>query len=183
MINNSPEHIRLRRDRNTLRIVGAGTIAFGIWSLVKVFSVLFIRRHEIISTMYEDAQEKGVDMTEISPSLLFKMMLIMAMTMLIFDIASRLIVGLSAIYEGNGRNMRFPYVILTCIMMIVNISNIITLLTGTQEDAGILTEVFNNDSMLSSVLIELTSFIMLLEMTIASVRIRRFNRQERKKRA
>ena len=71
MINNSPEHIRSRRDRNTLRIVGAGTIAFGIWSLVKVFSVLFIRRHEIISTMYEDAQEKGVDMTEISPSVTF----------------------------------------------------------------------------------------------------------------
>ena len=183
MINNSPEHIRLRRDRNTLRIVGAGTIAFGIWSLVKIFSVLFIRRNEIITAVYEDAQEKGLDVTEISPSLLFKMMLIMAMTMLIFDIASRLIVGLSAIYEGNGRNMRFPYVILTCIMMLINISNIITLLTGTQEDAGILTEVFNNDSMLSSVLIELTSFIMLLEMTIASVRIRRFNRQERKKRA
>ena len=37
--------------------------------------------------------------------------------------------------------------------------------------------------MLSSVLIELTSFIMLLEMTIASVRIRRFTRQQRKKRA
>ena len=183
MINNSPEHIRSRRDRNTLRIVGAGTIAFGIWSLVKVFTVLFIRRNEIITAMYEDAQEKGLDVTEISPSLLFKMMLIMAMTMLIFDIASRLIVGLSAIYEGNGRNMRFPYVILTCIMMLINISNIITLLTGTQEDAGILTEVFNNDSMLSSVLIELTSFIMLLEMTIASVRIRRINRQERKKRA
>ena len=183
MINNSPEHIRLRRDRNTLRIVGAGTIAFGIWSLVKVFTVLFIRRNEIITAVYENAQENGLDVTEINRSLLFKMMLIMAMTMLIFDIAARLLVGFSAIYEGNGRNMRFPYVILTCIMMIVNISNIITLLTGTQEDAGILTEVFNNDSMLSSVLIELTSFIMLLEMTIASVRIRRFTRQERKKRA
>ena len=183
MINNSPEHIRLRRDRNTLRIVGAGTIAFGIWSLVKVFTVLFIRRNEIITAVYENAQENGLDVTEINRSLLFKMMLIMAMTMLIFDIASRLIVGLSAISEGNGRNMRFPYVILTCIMMLINISNIITLLTGTQEDAGILTEVFNNDSMLSSVLIELTSFIMLLEMTIASVRIRRFTRQERKKRA
>ena len=183
MINNSPEHIRLRRDRNTLRIVGAGTIAFGIWSLVKVFTVLFIRRNEIITAVYENAQENGLDMTEINRSLLFKMMLIMAMTMLIFDIAARLLVGFSAIYEGNGRNMRFPYVILTCIMMLINISNIITLLTGTQEDAGILTEVFNNDSMLSSVLIELTSFIMLLEMTIASVRIRRFTRQERKKRA
>ena len=183
MINNSPEHIRLRRDRNTLRIVGAGTIAFGIWSLVKVFTVLFIRRNEIITAVYENAQENGLDVTEINRSLLFKMMLIMAMTMLIFDIAARLLVGFSAIYEGNGRNMRFPYVILTCIMMLINISNIITLLTGTQEDAGILTEVFNNDSMLSSVLIELTSFIMLLEMTIASVRIRRFTRQERKKRA
>ena len=183
MINNSPEHIRLRRDRNTLRIVGAGTIAFGIWSLVKVFTVLFIRRNEIITAVYENAQENGLDVTEINRSLLFKMMLIMAMTMLIFDIAARLFVGFSAISEGNGRNMRFPYVILTCIMMLINISNIITLLTGTQEDAGILTEVFNNDSMLSSVLIELTSFIMLLEMTIASVRIRRFTRQERKKRA
>ena len=79
--------------------------------------------------------------------------------------------------------MRFPYVVIACVMMITNISNIFTLLTGTQEDAGILTEVLNNDSMLSSVLIELTSFIMLLEMTIASVRIRRFTRQQRKKRA
>ena len=183
MINNSPEHIRLRRDRNTLRIVGAGTIAFGIWSLVKVFTVLFIRRNEIITAVYENAQENGLDVTEINRSLLFKMMLIMAMTMLIFDIAARLLVGFSAIYEGNGRNMIFPYVVIACIIMITNISNIITLLTGTQEDAGILTEVFNNDSMLSSVLIELTSFIMLLEMTIASVRIRRFTRQERKKRA
>ena len=183
MINNSPEHIRSRRDRNTLRIVGAGTIAFGIWSLVKVFTVLFIRRNEIITAGDEDAQEKGLDATEISPSLLFKMMLIMAMTMLIFDIAARLLVGFSAISEGNGRNMIFPYVVIACIIMITNISNIITLLTGTQEDAGLLTEVFNNDSMLSSVLIELTSFIMLLEMTIASVRIRRFTRQQRKKRA
>lgn len=182
MINNSPEQIRLRRDRNTLRIVGAGTIFFGIWSLVKVFAVLFIRRQEIITAMFEEATENGIDMTGVSRTNMFRILLIMMLTALIFDLIARLYVGLSAISEGNGRRMRFPYIILAG-MMIVGSFTMITVLRGGQQQEGAAEIILNNDSTLSSVLIELTSILMLLEMIIAAVRIRRLTGQVRKKKA
>ena len=74
MTDNNPEQIRLRRDQNTLRIVGTGTIAFGIWSLVKFFGVLLVKRQEILTEIYEEMYDNNPEMAEMYKPLIFKVL-------------------------------------------------------------------------------------------------------------
>ena len=48
-VNNEPDQIEIRRSQNTLIVVGTGTILFTVWSTVKMLSILFMMRKEIVS--------------------------------------------------------------------------------------------------------------------------------------
>lgn len=41
-VNNEPEQIEIRKSRDTLIVVGSGTVIFGIWTLIKMLSLLII---------------------------------------------------------------------------------------------------------------------------------------------
>lgn len=61
---NSATEIELRRRRNTLIIVGAGTIIFGVWSIVKTVGVFIFdktRRMAVLKGMIESNGEAWED--------------------------------------------------------------------------------------------------------------------------
>ena len=97
MINNSPEHIRSRRDRNTLRIVGAGTIAFGIWSALKLIFYMGTNRAAVLMNLGFMAAD--VESPEI-------VMNIAAGIIIGFSVLFHLFLGWSAIRDAIGK-MRF----------------------------------------------------------------------------
>ena len=47
-INNEPKQIEIRKSQNTLIVVGSGIILFGVWSAVKMLSMLFLLRKETV---------------------------------------------------------------------------------------------------------------------------------------
>ena len=63
-IRNSATEIELRRRQNTLIIVGAGTILFGVWSIVKTVGVFIFdktRRMAVLKGMIEANGEAWED--------------------------------------------------------------------------------------------------------------------------
>ena len=177
MINNGQEDIRLRRDQNTLRIVGAGTIVFGVWSCVKAFGVLFFKRQEIINEILEDAGKTDIQLSEDLEGKMFTVLLIMVLIVLLADLAARLFVGLSAISESRGRRRGILYIAVTCIMISTSFTTIISVISGSVNKSAAESVSLMHDSVVSTVLIELTSMVMLTEMVVASVRTKRFRQR------
>ena len=180
MINNSPEQIRLRRKQNTLKIVGAGTIAFGVWSFVKVFTAIFIQKNQIVSEILEEAHEINPELNEADKPMIFKLLVILLLIILIVELLMRLFVGISAILESIGKRRSILYIIFACMMIGSSILLMFRALTGTLIEIPELSSISNilhNDTTMSSVLIEMTSMIMLIEMVAASVSVRRLTGQ------
>ena len=46
---NQPERMQLRRDENTLMVVGSGVIIFGVWSVLKVLLLETARLPEMMA--------------------------------------------------------------------------------------------------------------------------------------
>ena len=179
MTDNNPEQIRLRRDQNTLRIVGTGTIAFGIWSLVKFFGVLLVKKQEIITEIYEEMYDSNPEMAETYKPLIFKVLLIFILIAILIELAARLFIGLSAISEGGGKRRGVFYLIIACIMIVFSFLSSIAIMTRMVSADYDPSGAVMDDTSVSSLIVELTSMIMMIEMVAASVSVRRSAGKER----
>ena len=90
--------------------------------------------------------------------------------MLLF-VGIRTQIGLAAISEGRGRRRRKGYLILAAIIIIVSVLEVISniILSNPEASYGALSA----DTSLSSSVIELTSMVMLTEMIVSAVRLRK----------
>ena len=126
MTRNEPEQVKLRRDQNTLRIVGTGTIVFGVWSFVKAFGVIFSRRAQIVSEIIEDGIQNNYDFSDVPEGLIIKMVLLFVGIGLAADMVARLYVGLSAIAAGRGKHKSILYIVITAIMILFSLMTLIS---------------------------------------------------------
>ena len=94
-----PREITLRRNQDTLVIVGTGVIIFGIWSLLKTLFALLLN----IGDLYE------VILKEETPEGRVAIFIVVTL-MLMIDLAFRVSVGLSAIAVARGKKSRFIFV-------------------------------------------------------------------------
>ena len=94
-----PREITLRRNQDTLVIVGTGVIIFGIWSLLKTLFALLLN----IGDLYE------VILKEETPEGRVAIFIVVTL-MLMIDLAFRVSVGLSAIAVARGEKSRFIFV-------------------------------------------------------------------------
>lgn len=53
-VNNEQVQIQIRKDQNTLIVVGTGTIIFGLWTVAKMLGMVFILRKETIAALKEN---------------------------------------------------------------------------------------------------------------------------------
>jgi len=171
--------MRLRRDENTLTVVGSGVILFGVWTVVKMVLQEINRFPEFMAELGVDElgfEETGLADMGLDPKLLAT---VVAFTVVIIvflmDLALRVFVGLSARAEGRGRPQGRLYLILAGLLLVLSglsfVSYVITYFSHSEY-------VVDADA---AILVELTSFITLLQMIISAVRVRRARRMEKER--
>lgn len=173
-IDNRPEQIAKRKAQNSLIVVGTGTILFGVWSGIKLFGGIIMLRNETIADF---KQVIVADYTVITDNVLFIAILLIAFVMFAIDILLRTYVGLAAISEGRGRKRNALYLLVAVIMTIFLLLGIEHALTA-PGDIAVIGALMPRVTF-SSIFIDLTSAIMLIEMVAAAVKIRKLARAEK----
>lgn len=172
-VNNEPEQIEIRRSRDTLIVVGSGTVIFGIWTLVKMLSLLIVLRKETVEAILNITGP----LEGLSDSFTFWAFTLLLTIMGAALLSVRTYVGLCAIAEGRGKRRGKLYIFLAALMVIIGAwsfcSGFFTL--DEPEQFGALTR---NQS-ISTLIIDATSLIMLSQMIISALKIRKLTGTER----
>ena len=160
---NSPEDIDFRRNSSTLSILGAGVIIFGFWSIVKIvtYSVLGIPLYT-----EADVEAAGGVSIDIIVNVLY--------CILAGDIIVRLVVGLCARAEGQDHNKRksglyLGFTIWEIIFEVFSVISVIVQFLSLKDDTFI--EVY------VSLFMELSSLLILTEVYIAALSVRRYKKR------
>ena len=153
-VNNGQDQIQIRKDQNTLIVVGTGTIIFGLWTMAKTLGLVFILRKETVAAM--KAKFEGVG--EIPDNFVFWAIVVVTFIIMAVSLAVRAYVGMSAISEGRGKRKGIIYLLFAGVMII---SSIIYLVSGiftvdSPEQMG----AFSRDQSISALIIEMTSMVM-----------------------
>lgn len=178
-LNNTERDIDIRSHQNTLIIVGAGTVAFGLWTVVKYAGIMLMRRNVIIEGVKNSEEFGAFSKAGVSDAVIFNVLFGMVLFLLILDLLFRLYIGASAIAEGNGTRKRKNgfYIFVAVIMIIVGISTIITsFLNGFKVNDSEALTLFGNESPVTAAIIEATSTIMLIHMVHSAHTVRKYRR-------
>ena len=147
---------KIRRDQHTLVILGNGVMLFGVWSFVKAILVLWLN--------------PSVYMQRADPSAEKITIVIAVVIVLVVDLLLRFFVGRSARNAGLGKKTHIVYIGAAVILMILYLIS-----TG-----GMLYQVVtlqdNWFERIINLIIDITSFVILLELIVASVKVKRRSR-------
>ncbi len=146
---------KTRRLENNLMTVGTGVAAFGVWALVKYILTAFVLNEEI-----EDSME---------PSRL-KVIYIFVFSLTLLDFLMRCLIGFSARAEGKGKNKGVFYLVITVLLILIYAFNIVV------EIIGYITFPPALLTMVVTLLIDVTSAAMLVELFVSSVKLRKLRR-------
>ena len=170
-IHNDPRQIAIRKCQSNLIIVGTGVIALAVWDAIKTILLLVILRNETVDDIKRSSEAEAEGL---SNTALFVMICIMTLIVLLIVVSARLYIGRSAIAEGRGGRGRRGYLLLACVSLLfsmVTIFSDISIYINDQipQEYGAL----RNDVSLPAIIIEVTSMIMILEMVVSTIRIRK----------
>ena len=150
---------KLRRSQVTLVTLGTGVILFGVWSVVK--SLLYYR-----TNLFADLD------TQVEPELLPYMLatVVIVALFVLADLGIRLKIGRRARAEGMGRRQKNGYLILAALIVLVNIIGDLLgvcyiVKNGVPEQSGL--------DYVVSVLVDLSSTVLLAELIITVLRVRK----------
>ena len=177
MEDNSLKQIKLRQARNTLVVVGTGIIIMSAWTVIKSLSLTLFERDNITAAIREMGEET---MAEFSDKEVFAVFCAVLCAVTLIFIGIRVYIGLSAISEGKDKKSGSLYIPFTVVYIGITIYQIIL------QAMDLLVE--NDDFKLeqpsaAAILIELTSLIMLTEMIIAAVRVKKYRNETRREEA
>ena len=177
MEDNSLKQIKLRQARNTLVVVGTGIIIMSAWTVIKSLSLTLFERNNITAAIREMGEET---MAEFSDKEVFAVFCAVLCAVTLIFIGIRVYIGLSAISEGKDKKSGSLYIPFTVVYIGITIYQIIL------QAMDLLVE--NDDFKLeqpsaAAILIELTSLIMLTEMIIAAVKVKKYRNEMRREEA
>jgi hypothetical protein len=175
-VNNEPEQIEIRKSQNTLIVVGSGIVLFSIWTVVKTMGTLFLLRKETV----EGIRNMMEPVEGITDDAVFLLLIVMFVVFSAVLMGIRMYVGMSAIAEGRGKRRSRLYIFIAIVMIIGNILYFFTgfFSTGAPEQLGAL----SRDQSISTLIIDATSVIMLTQMVISALKIRKFRKAAGKER-
>jgi hypothetical protein len=162
MRENDTLQIQLRKNQDTLKIVGLGVMAFGAWSIVK--SILY-------TTAQWSSIKEEIVVPEANETIAKMVYLFMIAVILTVEIAIRLYIGRSAIAEGRGERRRPGYVVVAFLITAIGLTLTVTAFVV----PGIRMEL--NLEALVSLFVEITSAVITLEMCWSAIRVRKLRRQ------
>ena len=162
MQENDALHIQLRKNQDTLKIVGLGVMAFGAWSIVRTILYTTLQWNSIIENMVEQ---------ELSAKTAGIMYVIVSVMIMAVEIAIRLYIGRSAIAEGKGKRKRPGYIVVAFLIALMNLGLMFSffMLLGARTEISL--------DALVTMFVELTSTVILLEMCQSAIRVRKLLRQ------
>jgi len=152
----------LRRRRINLLTLGAGVIAFGVWSMLKTYLYMIVDPIPMEFDVPEQFQK---------PALIIAYA--MVTVFLLIDLELRLYVGLSARAEGLGKKKGKAYIIVTALMLIVNIAAWIVYLFMYNYKDG-------HEALMDyvvSLVVDLTSNVILAQLLYNAILVRRMSRE------
>ena len=169
-VNNKPEQIKIRKSQNTLIVVGTGTVLFSIWSAVKLLSVVFLLRQEIVEAILkqtgtvEDIPDDAVFLACCGDVHCFLRLLLWA---------SGFTWVCPLIAEGQGKRRSIFYIIIAVFMILLTTLSVCMSFFITKEPDQF--SALTGDQSFSALIIDATSVIMLTQMVVSALRIRQFN--------
>ena len=161
----------LIKHRHTLAVVGLGAIAFGIWSLIK--SILyFVLVEPIIKTI--SSNYDNLSNSKIEAWVLIAITLSLVVLFVLIDMLLRWKVGRKAMAVSRGeREPGVGFFVLSSILLLMDMSELVM---GILSIAGIISSDEDLFDQISTLLVDFTSVVMLIEMIVAAVMIRKLTK-------
>ena len=166
-------YLKLRRYQNTLAISGIAVIALGLWNVIKNILIILLD---------PDRFQYSLD-TPVATA--FDLAFAIEGIVIFYGvfIAINLFVGLSAYREGTGKKRGKAYIVLGVVMAVVVLLGIATEL-ATLFSAGPITSPDSvdaeNDISATSLLLDVSALIALVELVVNAIRITRLTKLETK---
>ena len=162
----------LRKYQHTLAVVGMGAIGFGIWSVVKatLYMTIINPLKDVVLTDYEY-------MTDIEYEPWIALGLTFGITALIvlLDLHLRWKAGKLALDIAKGNKLpTVRFFVRTGIVILIDAAELVS---GFLEIIGVMSSDVEFLDVLSTLLVDLTSVVTLIEMVIAAVMIRKITEQ------
>ena len=161
----------LIKHRHTLAVVGMGAIAFGIWSLVKsiLYFVLVEPIGDIISSNYESISDSKTEAI-----LVLAVTVLIVLLFVLIDMRFRWIVGRGAMAISRGeREPGSGFFILSAILTLMDLSELVM---GILSITGAIPSEEDMIDRISRLLVDFTSVVMLIEMIVSAVMIRKLTK-------
>lgn len=157
MENNSELQVQLRKNQNTLVVIGLGVIAFGIWSVIK----------SVLLNVFSGQPLEGISEEETAVKVIFWILLVGSLAI---DLRLRFYVGLSAINEGRGRKKRKAYIVWAFFMAFMSALAVVAGLATIRYSEAI-------GTMIVMIVVETTSCVLLVEMALAALKVKKLCRK------
>lgn len=174
MIDNSLEQLTIRRSQDTLRIVGAGTVLFSLWTVAKYIGLILFRKEEVMGFI-------SGSLDGMPDLLVMSVFVVFFGVFLLIGLSFQLFVGISAFREGQGKHSYFIYIPMACIMVFSSVGVILYALKvwvlGAPESTDTLQ--LSDRTSFSTVIIEITSMIMMIQMIVSAHRVRKYRRKQK----
>ena len=160
MLEERIELIKLRKYQDNLVIGGTAVIAFGLWSLIRLI-LFFVINKGMLRQFLEDFSLLEDDMATVK--------IITVLIFMLVVVGLYIYVGLSARADGKeqGNKKRYGYRILIVLLVLSNLLEGV----GTAADSINTGDTEAWDTMLSSGLVDLTVFILLIHLFVSSIRV------------
>ena len=158
----------LIKHRHTLAVVGLGAIAFGIWSLIKsiLYFVLVEPIFDTISSNYDDLSNSTYEAW-----VLVAITFAIVVMFVLIDMLLRWKVGRKAMAVSRGdKEPGVGFFILSSILLLMDMAELIM---GALSIAGIIPSDEDITDQISTLLVDFTSVVMLIEMLFAAIMIRK----------
>ncbi len=154
-LNKDPQLIQLKKSETILVICGNGVIFFGVWSLIKSIMSIVIYKGDLYQYLvqYQNAH------------LLRGLAYGSVIFVLAMDLFFRFYLGMSASAEAKGKKKKKGYLFLAFFMLFYTVLGLVATLFLLPDDISLLTT-------MTTILVEFTSALTLLQMIISAIRVR-----------
>ena len=178
-LDNSIDAKSLRKSEKNLVTVGFGIMIFGVWNVIKTFSVLFLNQNAIVNLIKGYTEE---DLNKyVSDSTIFTFIFIWFILFMSVGVIARLYIGCSAIFVGRYKRKKSLYIPITIIYIICSLGEFYYDFNDIFFNPdSISTNLETRDSPIVTLIIEITSMVMMVELVVLSRRIRRIRREAEK---
>ena len=178
---NDPKQIKLRKYENILAISGVAVIAFGVWTIIKSAFYLLLQPFDI--EIFIPPEQLAEMEAEMGPNvdILTSGVIVGAIFFILFlDLLLRFYIGKSAYADGRARKRKRVIYVIVAIIMAVAFANgiwatVSNLLIGepTEQSEGV--EYMRG--VLTSVLLDMTSLLALIELIVSAIQGRRLRKE------